>query len=232
MARNSGGTYSRTKVGGYIALDEILSVEVNSEVDDIAAALTDSLSRSGKGGMQANLDMAGFSIVNELQPVGRYFPTGTRLAFAQAAAPPGWTQDATDNADNRMLRVVNTAGGGVGGSSSPILNNVIPSHTHSISGTTQNSTHYHYVTVAGAVTTAESEDISVAPESHIASEFDGVGDNRYRLRTKATGSTAQPAAGRTSEHTHNHTILFASQVNAGASNWTPRYIDLIICSKN
>lgn len=46
------------------------------------------------------------------------FPAGTKMPFAQAAAPTGWTQDTTDSATNRMLRVVNTAGGGVGGSSS------------------------------------------------------------------------------------------------------------------
>jgi hypothetical protein len=46
-----------------------------------------------------------------------------------------------------MMRVVNTTGGGVGGSSDPTLMNVVPSHTHTVSssGTTsaENTGHTH-----------------------------------------------------------------------------------------
>jgi len=44
------------------------------------------------------------------------FPGGgvTKMIFYQAAAPPNWTQDATLN--DRALRIVSGAGGGVGGS--------------------------------------------------------------------------------------------------------------------
>ena len=41
--------------------------------------------------------------------------TGTRMVFYQGTAPTGWTQDVSDLADDRMMRVVNTvSGGGVG----------------------------------------------------------------------------------------------------------------------
>ena len=50
------------------------------------------------------------------------FPAGTKMVFAQATAPAGWTQDASDDA---VLRVVSTAGGGTGGSLS-----VTAPHTH------------------------------------------------------------------------------------------------------
>ena len=58
------------------------------------------------------------------------FPSGTKMVFAQAAAPTGWTQDITNN--DKALRVVSGLGGGTGGThafSSP------PStaHTHSFS---------------------------------------------------------------------------------------------------
>ena len=44
------------------------------------------------------------------------FPGGTRIVFAQATAPSGWVQvtDATHN--EAAIRLVNTAGGGTGGS--------------------------------------------------------------------------------------------------------------------
>lgn len=44
-------------------------------------------------------------------------PSGTVMLFYQAAAPTGWTQNKDENAvHNKALRVVNTAGGGSGGS--------------------------------------------------------------------------------------------------------------------
>jgi hypothetical protein len=43
------------------------------------------------------------------------FPTGTRLIFAQDAAPTGWTKD-TSNYNDHALRVVTGTGGGTGGS--------------------------------------------------------------------------------------------------------------------
>ncbi len=58
-------------------------------------------------------------------------PAGTRMPFAQAAAPTGWTQITEDATDNRMLRVVSSDGGGHGGVHSPVINNVVAAHTHS-----------------------------------------------------------------------------------------------------
>ena len=89
------------------------------------------------------------------------FPAGTKLAFPQASAPTGWTQDTSDTANNRMLRVVNTAGGGVGGSYDPTVMNVVPSHTHGYSGNTgtESAGHYHNVngSSAGAYTSISTQ---------------------------------------------------------------------------
>lgn len=57
-------------------------------------------------------------------------PQGTALAFWQATAPPGWTQDTT--LDDMMLRVVGTSGGSTGGMDSPILMDKVPGHTHAM----------------------------------------------------------------------------------------------------
>lgn len=54
MARNSSGTYSRA-AGPYTASTTILSASINSEMNDYGTEITDSLSRSGKGGMSAVL---------------------------------------------------------------------------------------------------------------------------------------------------------------------------------
>lgn len=71
------------------------------------------------------------------------FPGGTIMLFANSTAPTTWVQITTDTANNRLLRVVNTTGGGTGGSDSPILNNVLPSHTHTFSTGTESQGHTH-----------------------------------------------------------------------------------------
>src|SRR4030067_2151006 len=50
---------------------------------------------------------------SELNESYKSIPSGTKATFAQAAAPSGWTQDTFPN--DKMLRVVSTAGGTTGG---------------------------------------------------------------------------------------------------------------------
>ena len=142
-----------------------------------------------------------------------YFISGTRMPFAQAAAPTGWTQDTSDNANNRMLRVVNTAGNGVGGSDSPIVNSTtMVAHTHTFTGvahTHTDSGHSHtqrgqnalsggFTPVLASGTATVNADTNTANASAVISS------------TTATGTNS---------------------TTTGVS-WTPRYIDMIICSKN
>ena len=144
-------------------------------------------------------------------------PSGTRTDFFQASAPTGWTQDTSDNATNRMFRVVNTAGNGIGGSASPILNNTVPSHTHTFTGTalgnhthtdsghTHNITQYQYGAGIGTLQALS-------------------GGNPNTLTTgTGTANISSVSAG---------TPTGTNSANASASDWTPRYIDAIICSKN
>jgi hypothetical protein len=149
--------------------------------------------------------------------INNFLPSGTRMPFAQAAAPTGWTQDTSDNANNRMLRVVNTAGNGVGGSSSPILNNVVSSHTHTFTGNAMGAhshsdaghQHTQLWKASTGGTTAGGDPNSVGNTS-VAT---GVGYANIQGASAGTPSGSISA-------------------NGSASDWTPRYIDMIICSKN
>lgn len=187
--------------------------------------------------------------IQELDAEKATLPTGTRLVFAQASAPTGWTQDTSDNATNRMLRVVNTAGNGVGGSHSPILNDVVPSHTHTMTTGTESVGHTHsansgnvsadhthwydnhahtinapYGTPGGAQwglsPIYQAGYINVFDTNHGgAGNTGGASANHYH--SVSTGD-------RSAAHTHSGTT------NNGSSqtNWTPRYINTIICSKD
>jgi len=73
----------------------------------------------------------GTSWIDATAPV----PPGTVMVFFQAAAPGGWTQVVSQN--DSALRVVNTAGGGTGGSN-PVSAGL--SHTHVLSGNTDIAT--------------------------------------------------------------------------------------------
>ena len=146
-----------------------------------------------------------------------YFASGTRMPFAQAAAPTGWTQDTSDNATNRMLRVVNTAGNGVGGSDSPIVNSTtMVAHTHTFTGS------------------------ALAAHTHTDS---GHLHNMGRV-CGGSGGLQFNGGGGMADISPNTTTSYAniSSVSAGTPSgtnsattgvsWTPRYIDMIICSKN
>ena len=144
-----------------------------------------------------------------------YFESGTRMPFAQAAAPTGWTQDTTDNATNRMLRVVNTTGNGIGGTDSPILNNTsIPAHTHTFTGTAHN----HGITDPGHSHSYTSYS-SFQPQSGNSTPV------WYSTAAATTGASV------TGISINNTTATGTNSTTTGVS-WSPRYIDMIICAKN
>ena len=148
-----------------------------------------------------------------------YFPSGTRMPFAQAAAPTGWTQDTSDNANNRMLRVVNTAGNGVGGSSDPVLNNTVPAHTHSFSTGGQNQNHVHF---------DSGHTHSFVWKSITGGTTAGGDPNSVQNATVSTGTGYAVIGVNNVDHSHSG----STDNGSSQTNWTPRYINMIICSKN
>lgn len=190
-------------------------------------------------------------------------PAGTVALFAQAAAPTGWTQINTDGTTNRMIRVVNTAGGGTGGTNSPILMDVVPNHTHTYSGITVgvSNDHYHtFGTNTGYMNQNWSHNHGVSDPGHNHSEYvNGNGGTDYtgfRNDTASGGTNIQTGyilgnttgisinytdinhthyvSGNTSGASANHTHNFSGTTagNGSASNWAPRYLDVIACSKS
>lgn len=140
------------------------------------------------------------------------FVSGTRIPFAQAAAPTGWTQDTTDNATNRMLRVVAGTGNGIGGTDSPILNNTtMVAHTHTFTGTAHTHTDSGHSHGGGRAST-----------TYYGTTFGGA--NSIPFAT--TGNTDSASANISS------TTAGGSNSTTTGVSWVPRYIDMIICAKN
>lgn len=187
----------------------------------------------------------------------RAFPSGTRMMFSQAAAPTGWTQDITVN--DRVLRVVSSAGNGDGGSwtisgvtvgSHALTVAELPVHTHSVSGTTAINTASHKHTFSG--TTGTDSPDHTHTYSHL--DFGGTGGSlgynnasSQHLSTSTSGASVRHThsfSGTTNVETadHNHTFSTTSgSAGSGSAHahtiaadgaWRPAYRDVIIAAKD
>lgn len=145
-------------------------------------------------------------------------PSGTQVPFFQATAPPGWTQNTSVN--DQVLRVVNGAGGGVGGSWS-VNGFSFAAHSHYFdhqhdlpylsSGGFQGEQHAFgsgqtlAVNTGGPYNGGAGGTFSAERSSYITVNVSGIGG---------------PNTGNTS----------GAVTNDGS--WRPAYINVIVCSKN
>jgi hypothetical protein len=157
------------------------------------------------------------------------FASGTRLVFSQGAAPTGWTQVTDDSANNRMLRVVNGAGGGTGGYHDPSYNNVVAAHTHGFSTGNVSADHAHGIGdpghVHGGGMMVGNLNYGAGGNSYLE---EGAGAPNYTREWMTGAATGIWLGGATSNHTHSG----STDNGSSSTNWEPRYINLIICYKN
>lgn len=184
-------------------------------------------------------------------------PSGSICAFYQAAAPTGWSRTA-GIVNTFAMRVVASAsaGGGSGGTDDPVLNDKVPSHAHSFAATSgaESADHSHFVSGnTGGQSASHSHAVSDPGHSHsdgVASISIGanfVGGNGYAAAAGATGSalTGISLANETVTHTHGwsaqtngrsnthtHSISGTTGANSPAANWVPRYVDMILCTRD
>ena len=140
------------------------------------------------------------------------FPSGTKMVFCQAAAPIFWTQDITNN--DKALRVVNTPGGGNGGSR--VLSSVnigdttltltqIPSHNHGAIGDHSHNAH------------RQDGENSQPYSSLLFGSSTGTSDSWISGVISASGAHTHASEG--GGQVHNHDLSLA-------------YVDVIVCQKN
>jgi len=135
-------------------------------------------------------------------------PSGTKMLFRQTTPPTGWTKDTSLN--DYMLRVVSGTVSS-GGTDSPILMNKVPVHSHTASSSS-NGSHSHTPNgYSRFVCCAASGPDLGFPNGGVVQSPPGLAAS-----TNTTGA-----------HTHSITVN-----NNSGSNWTPKYVDVIIATKN
>lgn len=174
-----------------------------------------------------------FDLLDPSNSINSYYwqyPAGTKKFFFQATAPTGWTQDTSLN--NRSLRVVNTSGGGTGGTSNftSVLSSTAPlsvpiSQVFPISG----SVGGHTLSVSELPDHTHQSFFGPAGGAN-ATPFSNTGARLISGNT-VTG-TMDPAGGGGS---HNHP--FTGEVNVVQTaeidvDLGVTYVDIILCSLN
>jgi len=175
------------------------------------------------------------------------FPAGTKVVFAQASAPTGWTQDTTNN--DKALRVVSGTGGGTGGThglSSP------PSTAHTHTGgahthSTPSHSHSHTLS-AGSHTLSTAE---MPSHNHTGRHRNGDGNYQNNMSYNGPWLSSQYSTagmqntGGSSSHSHSLSGSITSggsgtsgsggavaTSSASPTAFAPQYVDVIICSKD
>jgi hypothetical protein len=166
-------------------------------------------------------------------------PAGTIMAFDQAAAPTGWTQDtATSNlADSTIRMETGVAGGAVAGThgfDTPPSNSHTHTDTLAFSDTTVGTIYLpdHDHTTHQAIDESDSsEDIY---EAYCYAQRNNSGDNyRYDM---CGGSGLTPNGGRSSaeggDASHGHAMSGSITTQSGTTQFAPKYFTVIICEKD
>ena len=186
------------------------------------------------------------------------FESGTRMAFAQAAAPTGWTAETCATYDNSSLRIItaSTSGTGGGTAGTNTFNAAFSSAiTVTVAGDTVNATltgatstkalttaqipaHTHFmfanVTVnnAGASANGSTQVPFMRGDTGDSSQ-----DHKYRMGTTSTAATLGKTSQRGTSGGHSHSLAGQGSHNHEVSitssfNLDAKYVNFIVCTKD
>jgi len=173
-----------------------------------------------------------------ISKISSEFESGTRMAFAQAAAPTGWTVETCATYNNAALRIITAAtsgtGGGTAGSNefntafSTSIDVVVSGIAASVTGDTGSTTltisqipsHTHTVSTNLVVGQTDTSRTTNPPT------VDG-GAFAATQPTFATGETGGNQGHTHSLNNHHHVVSAA-----GSFNLNPKYVNFIVCTKD
>lgn len=160
---------------------------------------------------------------------GPGFPSGTKMLFAQTAAPTGWTKDTTHN--NKALRVVSGTAG-AGGSvafttafqnrttSSVEAGGTVAAHTLT---TAQIPSHDHSFSVSG-----DTNLVTTFPNGQSATHGAQTGQNSGGTTISFSGSGTTNPTGGGGSHAHG----FTGSSHSHTLDMRVQYVDVIIATKD
>jgi len=176
-------------------------------------------------------------------------PSGTKMIFAQATAPTGWTQDTSIN--DKVLRVVDGQGGGTGGSwtISGLSTGSAGSHYHTQGKTGSAGSHTHSQGSTGSAgghthTYSGNTDTDNTHKTNSGHDYSGTYKSTpshyhaYSGTTSSNGSHTHtnPDTNSAGSHTHSNpnTSTTGSHTHSVSSDgsWKPPYLDIIIATKD
>jgi len=139
------------------------------------------------------------------------------MVFYVGTAPTGWTQNTTlSGLDGATLRCETSTGGGSVGGTHDVASPPTTSHTHTTTGSTgSESSHTHSVSGNTGTPTGGSGTV----EGGVG--FD-LNSNHYHAISFTSGAGSS----------HQHTNGTITAVANGPTAFAPKYINVILCSKN
>ena len=185
-------------------------------------------------------------------------PAGAILPFYMATPPVGWSRTA-GLSQTFGLRIVPSAtnGGTFGGTDDPILNDKVPTHTHGFTATTAGNSvdHVHgFSAQTGTMNQNAAHSHAVSDPGHSHSDTYGVPPGGswgfanvvpYGATPGAPAGTGISISATNTDHVHavsgstgganqghTHSLSGTTVGNASAANWAPRYLDLILCTRD
>ena len=193
-----------------------------------------------------------------ISKISSEFESGTRMAFAQAAAPTGWTVETSTIYNNSALRIITAATSGTGGGSGGTIsfNNAFNTAIQvTVAGDTVNGTlsgnvsatvlttaqipaHRHLMF---ANTTVGNSGGQSTATTQVPVERGGEGagseDHKYAMGTTGTEATLGRTSSIGSSSSHTHSLVGKGSHNhavsiTGTFNLNPRYINFIVCTKD
>ncbi len=193
-----------------------------------------------------------------ISKISAEFESGTRMAFAQAAAPTGWTAETCATYDDAALRIITAStsgtGGGTAGSnsfgqafSSAIVVTVAGDTVNgTLSGnvsatvltTAQIPAHRHLMF---ANTTVGNSGGQATATTQVPVERGGAGasseDHKYAMGTTGVDATLGRTSSIGSGSSHTHSIAGLGSHNhavsiTGSFNLDPKYVNFIVCTKD
>lgn len=149
-------------------------------------------------------------------------PAGSTMIFLQPSAPTGWTQLTTSGFSDSMIRLITGAGGGTGGS--------IPFSTFFTSSSTYNG---NLTLTSGQTGDFTIDESTMASHSHFfPSIVAGNGSGRMMGGSCCNGPGNINSSFTGGGQAHNHTLVGATADGNFVTDFSLKYVDAIVASRN